>query len=67
MKHSTLNGVQRRVNVKSVKKETLIKTIEKEGCDMLKDKLEGDETKEEIVEYLRECDCPVLKKRFTGV
>ena len=34
---------------------------------MLKDKLEGDETKEEIVDYLKECDCPALKKRFTGI
>jgi hypothetical protein len=34
---------------------------------MLKDKLEGDETKEEIVEYLKECDCPVLKKKFSGI
>jgi hypothetical protein len=33
---------------------------------MLKDKLEGDETKEDIVDYLKRCDCPALKKRFTG-
>jgi hypothetical protein len=45
----------------------LITTIEKEGCDMLKDKLDGDETKEEIVSYLKKCDCPVLKKRFSGI
>lgn len=50
-----------------VKKETLIKTIESEGCKMLQDKLEGDETKEEIVSYLKKCDCPVLKKRFSGL
>jgi hypothetical protein len=31
---------------------------------MLKDKLEGDETKAEIIEYLHHCDCPVLKKQF---
>jgi hypothetical protein len=31
---------------------------------MLKDKLEGDETKEEIVDYLKECNCPSLKKLF---
>ena len=31
---------------------------------MLKDKLEGDETKAEVVEYLRHCNCPILKKEF---
>lgn len=41
--------------------------IEEEGCPMLKNKLEGDETKEEIVRYLKKCDCPVLKKRFSGI
>ena len=41
--------------------------IEEEGCSMLKNKLDGTETKEEIVEYLKDCDCPALKKRFTGV
>jgi len=34
---------------------------------MLKDKLEGDETKEEIVDYLKRCDCKVLKERFSGI
>ena len=34
---------------------------------MLKNKLEGDETKEEIVNYLKKCSCPVLKKKFTGI
>jgi len=50
-----------------VKKETLVRVIEDEGCKMLKNKLDGSETKEEIVSYLKECDCPVLKKRFSGV
>lgn len=55
------------MNIARVKKETIIKTIEKSGCEMLKDKLEGDETKEEIIEYLTECKCPVLKKKFSGI
>jgi len=55
------------MNVNRVKKDTIIKEIEKSGCDMLKDRLEGDETKEEIVEYLHHCDCPVLKKKFSGI
>ena len=55
------------MNINRVKKDTLVATIEKSGCEMLKGKLEGDETKDEIVEYLKECDCPVLKKRFSGI
>lgn len=55
------------MNINRIKKDTLIKTIEKEGCDMLKDKLEGDETKEDIVKYLKKCDCPVLKEKFSGI
>ena len=31
---------------------------------MLKGKVEGDETKEEIVDYLKKCDCPSLKALF---
>jgi hypothetical protein len=34
---------------------------------MLKDKLEGDETKAEIIEYLHHCSCPVLKEKFSGI
>lgn len=32
---------------------------------MLKDKVSEDTTKEEIVEHLTECKCPVLKKKFS--
>ena len=55
------------MNINRVKKETIVRTIEKSGCTLLKDKLEGDETKEEIIEYLTECSCPVLKKKFSGI
>ena len=34
---------------------------------MLKGKLDGTETKEEIVKYLKDCDCKILKKRFSGI
>jgi hypothetical protein len=34
---------------------------------MLKEKLDGSETKDEIIEYLHHCDCPVLKKKFSGI
>lgn len=50
-----------------MKKETLINTIDKSGCKMLQNKLDGSETKEEIVEYLKECDCKVLKEKFSGI
>jgi len=53
--------------VKSVKNETLIRKIEEDGCKMLQDKLDGTETKEEIVEYLQKCNCPSLKKQFSGI
>jgi hypothetical protein len=55
------------MNINRVKKERIIKEIDKSGCDMLKDRLEGDETKEEIIAYLHECRCPVLKEKFSGV
>lgn len=55
------------MNINKVKKDTIIKTIEKSGCEMLKDKLDGTETKEEIVEYLQECECKVLKEKFSGI
>jgi hypothetical protein len=55
------------MNIQRVKKDTIIKTIEESGCEMLKDKLDGTETKEEIVEYLHKCDCPTLKKKFSGI
>lgn len=54
-------------NVHAVSKEFLIRTIDKYGCKMLKNRLKGDETKEEIILFLRICECPVLKKMFTGL
>lgn len=42
-------------------KEEIIHLINKSGCRMLKNKLEGDETRDEIIDYLISCDCPVIK------
>jgi hypothetical protein len=42
-------------------KQDILDLIESSGCKMLQGKLEGDETKEEIVAYLRKCKCPVIK------
>lgn len=41
-------------------KDELITYIETSGCNMLKNKLEGDETKEEIISYLKRCKCPII-------
>lgn len=45
----------------------IIDEIESSGCKMLKDKLHGTETKEEIVNYLEKCKCPKLKAIFSGI
>lgn len=50
------------LDITSMTKEQLIEIIKKKGCSMLKDKLNGDETKKEIIEYLIHCKCPVIKK-----
>jgi len=34
---------------------------------MLKNKLDGSETKDLIVKYLKKCECPVLKAKFSGI
>jgi hypothetical protein len=34
---------------------------------MLKNKLDGDETKDEIVAYLHKCKCPVIHKKYSGL
>jgi hypothetical protein len=54
----------KKLDIKDVPKDVLIYMIEKLGCKMLKGKLDGSESKEEIVAYLRRCNCPVLKKIF---
>ena len=33
---------------------------------MLKDKLRGDETRKEIIEFLIYCKCPAIKKLFNN-
>ena len=57
----------KKLNINRVKKARIIKEIEKSGCSMLKDKLDGTETKEEIVEYLTLCKCPKIHKIFSGI
>jgi hypothetical protein len=47
-----------------VSKHDILEAIEEDGCDMLNNKLDGTETKKEIVRYLKHCDCPVLKAKF---
>jgi len=50
-----------------VKKETLIRKIEERGCKMLKDNVKGDETREELIDYLGRCKCPLINKIFSGI
>jgi hypothetical protein len=45
----------------------IIEEIHKAGCEMLKGKIDGTETKEELIEYLKHCRCPVLRKKFSGI
>ena len=45
-------------------KEEIIELINSSGCKMLNDKLDGDETKEQIVAYLKKCNCPVIKSHL---
>jgi hypothetical protein len=56
-----------KIHINEISKAQLIKIIKQKGCSMLKDKLDGTETKAEIVEYLHRCKCPVLKKLFSGI
>jgi hypothetical protein len=53
-----------RLDINTVSKEAVIHEIERSGCKMLRNQLHGDETKEEIVKHLIECECPTLKKKF---
>lgn len=55
------------IDIRKCKKERIVKEIEKSGCQMLKDKLDGTETKEEIIKYLKKCKCPKLHQIFTGI
>ena len=55
---------QPKISLRRCKKERIVKEIEKYGCPMLKGKLDGTETKTEIIDYLLHCKCPVIKRRF---
>jgi len=48
--------------IDKMSKQEILDMIEKKGCPMLKNKLNGSETKREIIEYLIHCKCPVIKK-----
>lgn len=48
-----------------VSKADVLEEIEESGCKMLKEKLDGTETKAEVVKYLHLCDCPTLKAKFS--
>jgi pentose-5-phosphate-3-epimerase len=54
----------KKIELATASKETIIKQIDKYGCDMLQGKVENDTTKKEIVKHLKQCNCPVLKGKF---
>ena len=56
-----------KISLRSATPTEIVEEIKKAGCDMLKGKLDGTETKEELVAYLKHCRCPVLKEKFTGI
>lgn len=45
-------------------KDELIYLINSSGCKMLQNKLDGTETKDEIVSYLVSCKCPIIKSHL---
>jgi hypothetical protein len=51
--------------VSEASKADILKTVEASGCEMLKDKLDGTETKAEVVKYLHACKCPTLKAKYS--
>ena len=44
--------------VKDMTKEEIINYIDKEGCNMLKKIHFVSMNKEDIIKYLKDCDCP---------
>lgn len=56
-----------KIDIKKVSKDYIVDVIIEEGCDMLKGKMDGTESKKTIVKFLKICKCPVLKEKFTGI
>ena len=56
-----------KIPIQSATPSEIVEEVQKAGCDMLKGKLNGTETKEELVAYLKHCRCPVLRKKFSGI
>lgn len=54
------------MKILTMTKEEILAHIKKEGCPMLKNKLDGKETKHEIVEYLIRCKCPAIRKLLSA-
>jgi len=56
----------KKIDVRHVSKEALCFIITRLGCDMVKKHVKETHTKEEVVEVLKKCKCPILKGLFTG-
>ena len=50
----------------SMTKESLIKAVESYGCGKLKTLPLAYMTKEQIVQHLKECECPMIRKLLRG-
>jgi len=54
-----------KLNIHAVSKATLIEKINESGCRLLRGRLKGDETKEQIIRYLKLCHCPKIHTIFS--
>jgi hypothetical protein len=50
----------------SMTKESLIKAVESYGCGKLKTLPLAYMTKEQIVQHLKDCECPMIQKLLRG-
>lgn len=56
----------KKINVADVTKDELCHIINALGCPMVKQYVKKTHSKADVIEVLKHCRCPVLKKLFTG-
>ena len=54
----------KKINVADVTKDELCHIINTLGCPLVKQHVKKTHTKEEVVQILKRCKCPVLKRLF---
>ena len=55
------------MNIHQATKEKILEDIITSGCKLLKGKIKGDETKEEIIKILYDCRCPKIHQLYSGL